>query len=244
MSRVKLVSVTNGAGEFVGRGGEELIVAKARISSDKDDLFEKPDRLLRYLINKAHWSPFDMADITVQIECEQAISLQLLRHWTIKPQQFSQRFAEVPWEPYKPVMRMKGSSNRQGSLGEAPSHIQDIADESIQQAYETYVKLLESGVAPESARFVLPTASKTKLHYKGSARSFITFLNSRLHCTTQKEMRDLAQEIRDIFLDQFPIISKALNHFKGAEIFPILDQVVVMNNLENIEAIKQLWNND
>ena len=238
---VKLVSATVGTGEFDGRKAEELIVAKARISSNRDDLFDKPERLLRYMITNGHWSPFDMADLTFYIECELSIAVQLLRHWTIKPQQFSMRYSENPWKPFKPIMRMKGASNRQSSLQPVTDDIQRIADESIEQSFMAYQELLDKGVAPECARFVLPTSSRTKMYYKGSARSFITFLNQRLHHTAQLEIRSIAEAIKQEFLRELPIISATLNNFKGAETFHILDQVIIMNNLGNIDSIKKLW---
>lgn len=239
---VKLVATTIGTGEFEFRKAEELIVAEARVSSNRDDLFKSPEKLLRYMITKGHWSPFDMADLTFHIECELAIAVQLLRHWTIKPQQYSQRYADNPWQPFKPVMRMKGSTNRQSSLHAAGDDIQRIADESIERSFMAYQELLSKGVAPECARFVLPTSSRTKMYYKGSIRSFITFLNQRLHHTAQLEIRVIAEAIKQEFLQQLPIISATLNNFKGAETFHILDQVIIMSNLDNIEKIKKLWN--
>jgi thymidylate synthase ThyX len=101
--------------------------------------------------------------------------------------------------------------------------------------------LIKAGVARESARFVLPEATKTTLYMKGSVRSWITFLNVRLHETSQKEMRDVAQGVADIFRSRLPIISAALNDFKGAEKVHILDQLAVVNNLGKIDEIKEFW---
>jgi thymidylate synthase (FAD) len=237
---VELVARTTGCGPFEGYTGEQLIIAEARVSSNRKDLLSSPDRLIRHLINEGHWSPFDQASLTFKIDCSVAMSIQLLRHWSFKVQQFSQRYATVTSASY-PTMRMKGSTNRQGSTHNADNWLQTIAHNSINRSLTAYEELVAAGVANESARFVLPMSTRTTLYYKGDVRNIITFLNARLHKTAQLEARDIARSMMDIFTKEFPIISSALNNFKGAESFHILDQVCIMANLDNIETIKELW---
>jgi thymidylate synthase (FAD) len=238
---VELVARTVGCGPFEGYTGEQVIIADARVSSNRKDLLSSPDRLIRKFINEGHWSPFDQASLTFKIDCSVAMSIQLLRHWSFKVQQFSQRYATVASTSH-PTMRMKGSTNRQGSTHDADNWLQTIAHNSINRSLTAYEELIAAGVANESARFVLPMSADTTMYYKGDVRSIITFLNSRLHKTAQLEARIIAHGMMDIFIKEFPIISRALNNFKGAESFHILDQVTIMANLDNIETIKELWN--
>lgn len=243
MGMIRLVSKMVGVNGFEGFSGEQLVIAKARRSSNRppDKILDKGEGLIRHMLTNGHWSPFDMAIIGFEIECSVAISIQLLRHWSFKVQQFSQRYAEV--QEVMPVkMRQAGSKNRQSSTVLSGINEQMLASESILESLANYQELLEAGVAKETARFVLPMAAKSSLYYNGTFRSIITFLNQRLSKDAQKEVRVLAEGMRDIFIQEAPIISRALNNFKGADEIPILDQLVVMNNLDKIEKIKSFWN--
>jgi thymidylate synthase (FAD) len=219
---------------------ERLIVATARVSSNRTDLYEKPEKLLRYCIKQGHWSVFEQADLTLRIETSRAIGRELIRHGSFRFQEFSQRYAHV-LEIERPQMRIQANLNRQSSTVPADDDEQIRAGLSLIASQRAYQELIDAGVARESARFVLPEATKTTLYMKGSIRSWITFLNVRLHETSQKEMRDVAQGVAAIFRSRLPIISAALNDFKGAEKVHILDQLAVVNNLHKIDEIKEFW---
>ena len=242
---IRLVSKMIGVNSFERFSGEQLVIAKARISSNRppEKILDKGEGLIRHMLANGHWSPFDMAVLGFEIECSVAISIQLLRHWSFKVQQFSQRYAEVT-ETMPVKMRQAGSSNRQSSTIPSGINEQMLSQESIYESLAHYQELLDGGVATETARFVLPMATKSRLYYNGTFRSIITFLNQRLSEDAQEEVRVIAEGMRDIFIQEAPIISRALNNFKGADKIPILDQVVVMNNLDKIEQIKALWNNE
>ncbi len=227
--KVELATKTVGVGNFEGRTIDEIIVAQARVSSNKEGekLFNSPERLIRHLILQNHWSPFDMANLGFDIETSRAMSLEFIRHFSIKPQQYSQRYAESV-ETENIELRLQSKSNRQSS-SEIMEYLplNNLVDESVKESISTYKALLVNGVAREVARFVLPETTKTKLYMNGSIRSWITFLNARLHNTAQKEIRLLAEDIRDCLIKECPIISSALYNFDNAYKIHILDRLVL-----------------
>lgn len=227
--RVELATKTVGVGNFEGRTIDEIIVAQARVSSNKDGekLFNSPEKLIRHLILQGHWSPFDMANLGFDIETSRAMSLEFIRHFSIKPQQYSQRYAESLGIE-KIEARKQSLSNRQSSSEIIEDdEINYIIDMSITESISSYKKLLDKGVAREVARFVLPETTQTKLYMNGSIRSWLTFLNARLHNTAQKEIRLLAENIRDCLIKECPIISSALYNFDNAYKIHILDRLVL-----------------
>ena len=227
--KVELATKTVGVGNFEGRTIDEIIVAQARVSSNKDGekLFNSPEKLIRHLILQGHWSPFDMANLGFDIETSRAMSLEFIRHFSIKPQQYSQRYAESLGIE-KIEARKQSLSNRQSSSEIIEDdEINYIIDMSITESISSYKKLLDKGVAREVARFVLPETTQTKLYMNGSIRSWLTFLNARLHNTAQKEIRLLAENIRDCLIKECPIISSALYNFDNAYKIHILDRLVL-----------------
>ena len=153
-----------------------------------------------------------MADMTVEIETSRAISPQILRHKSFQFQEFSQRYAAVTeFEPME--LRMQGST-KQGSDDLVPQHLmslQDKVERSRRMSEEVYKELLQHGVSRESARGILPLCAKTKLYMKGSVRSWIHYLQVRCASNTQKEHRLIAEKIKEIFVEEFPLIADALN---------------------------------
>lgn len=193
---------------------EQLIVYIARVSNPDNQLnMETSDKLLAYLIRKKHWSPFEMADMTIGIATSRAIAQQILRHRSFSFQEFSQRYAMVTdMEPIE--LRMRGATNRQGGEealddGKAAYYEKRIK-EAIDLSNEVYVEMVGDGVAKECARMVLPLTTQTTLYMKGTIRSWIHYLQQRLDPHTQKEHRDIAGEILIIFGAQFPNVIKAL----------------------------------
>jgi thymidylate synthase (FAD) len=220
MSKVRLISQTTGAGEFAGKGMEDIVVYTARVSSNREDKFEEPEGLLRYCINGAHWSIFEVCSFTVEIETSVVVSRQILRHRSFTFQEFSQRYSKVSgFEPIE--LRKQATKNRQSSTdafdpeiylhnGSIPAS--ELVNRTLHGIYEAYELLLKEGVAKESARSILPLASTTKLFMTGNLRSWITYFNVRCSEHTQKEHREVANAIKAIFKENLPIISKALNY--------------------------------
>lgn len=208
-------------GGFREMSAEELIVYEARVSNpDNQGNIETTDKLLRFLIDHQHWSPFDMVNLTVEVTTSKAIAIQILRHWSIHPQEFSQRYAEVTEiEPIE--LRKKAGSNRQGSDGEAFDPIIKVAGVEAEASWhvkthvdisqELYKALLEAKVAPECARMILPIASTTTMYLNGTVRSWIHYLQQRTSVHAQKEHKIVALEIEKIFKQYFPNVAKALD---------------------------------
>jgi len=213
---VKLISITKSLVDEVPMNAEELIVYVARVSNPTNQLnTETSDRLIAYLIKHKHWSPFEMCDMTVEIETSRAIAAQILRHRSFNFSENSLRYSEVGgFESIQ--LRKAGATNRQSSLEEFDPIMNggwasELINQHIQESEVLYRDLLDAGVAKECARFVLPLTTQTRLYMKGSIRSWIHYLQVRLEEGTQLEHRQIAEAISDIFQQQFPNISKALN---------------------------------
>ena len=203
---------------------EEHIVEVARVSSSRKDKKGKPEGLLNYLIKHKHWSPFEHSAITFEIETSKAIGIQLIRHRSFSFQEFSQRYQDVNrlesmFESIE--LRAQCEDNRQSSTEIINPIIpykgndltaQDLIERHLENSHHLYNRLLSSGEAREQARMVLPLATTTKIHMTGSIRSWIHFLELRDDDHAQKEIQLVAKEIKRIFIDKFPIISKALEY--------------------------------
>jgi len=187
---------------------EGTIAFCARVSSAFQDNPEY-EKLFKYLIDHKHWSPFEMADMTVSITTSRAIAQQILRHKSFSFQEFSQRYAKAA--AFEEVeLRLQGDS-KQGSGDVVKNSYTDIMVEfAIASCESAYRKLVEAGVSRETARMILPLCTQTKMYMKGSVRSWMHYLRVRTSEETQKEHRQLAEEIAKIFIEQFPITSKAL----------------------------------
>lgn len=212
--KTKLVSLTKSLIAEKELSSEELIVYIARVSNPSNQLnTETSDRLIRYMIKHAHWSPFEMVDMTIEITTSRAIAAQMLRHRSFSFQEFSQRYSEaVDIEPIE--LRKAGATNRQSSLEVVDESLNETAHKLItayfREGMQLYRSLLDAGVAKECARFVLPLATQTRIYMKGSVRSWIHYLKIRCDEHTQLEHRLIAESIKEIFKDNFPEISKAL----------------------------------
>ena len=202
--KVSLISVTPEA--------EKLIAHCARVSSN-NQTNEKIAGLIQYCIRNGHWSILEQASMTVEIETSRAISAQILRHRSFTFQEFSQRYAEVlEFENYE--ARRQDNKNRQNSIDDMTEFERqwfNIAQAKIQrEASDLYNMALSKGIAKEQARFLLPMSAKTKLYQTGNIRSWVHYLQVRTDPSTQKEHRDIADAIKKIFIEQFPLISEAL----------------------------------
>ena len=201
----KLVSLTPDA--------EKTIGYCARVSSPKNQ--DNPDGagLLRFCIKHGHWSIFEMANMVVEIETSRGIAAQILRHRSFSFQEFSQRYAEVQgFEEVKP--RRQDKKNRQNSLDDLHKHdkewFKNVISEQNRRSYSQYKEALSRGIAKESARFLLPLNTKTRMYMNGTVRSWIHYIELRTHESTQKEHRDIANEIKGIFSQHLPVIADAL----------------------------------
>ena len=195
---------------------EELIVKMARVSAPgNQDNIESAPRLLKYLINHKHWSPFEMGNMCVEIETTRAISPQILRHRSFSFQEFSQRYADTAelGSAVIPHLRRQDFKNRQNSIDDLSPDVIGGYYRRISQLYEDaehlYRELLSSGVAKECARSILPLSTQTRLYMNGTLRSWIHYLQLRCDPGTQSEHRQIAEEIKRIFCAEFPVIGEA-----------------------------------
>jgi thymidylate synthase (FAD) len=149
-----------------------------------------------------------MVDMTVEVTTSKAIAIQLLRHWSFRVQEWSQRYSVVEELNYDHLeVRQKAvGGNRQGSDG-VNADLTDTAQGYCYADAYCYRSLMAEGAAPESARMVLPMATLTTLYVKGSVRTWMTYFWQRLDPHAQKEHRELAQGIFDVFQKEFPIIA-------------------------------------
>jgi len=214
--RVKLVAITK---PLVGDGNltaSDFITYAARVSnpSNQMSLLTAP-KLSAYCIKHGHWSIFEQASMTVEIQTSRAISAQIIRHRSFCFQEFSQRYA--PIDEAEPVeLRTQDLKNRQASGDTyAQDWAMDAMAKSIDLAFKTYRTLLQEGVSRETARMVLPLCTRTTLYMTGNIRSWIHYLEQRCAKGTQLEHRRIAEAIRDtIFAVEFPHIHAALEDAK------------------------------
>ena len=205
---VKLISYTPNA--------EQHIAYCARVSNPSNQNNENYAGLLRYCIKHKHWSIFEQAFMTLEIETTRGLAAQILRHRSFTYQEFSQRYADssllsetIPI----PELRRQDTKNRQNSIDDVDPELihhyrlkmKDHFDESM----KLYQEMLNDGIAKESARFVLPLACPTRLYMSGSLRSWIHYIDLRSANGTQREHMDIALECKHIFAQQFPVIAEA-----------------------------------
>ncbi len=208
--KVTFVSVT----AWNDKSAEDLIVYCARVSSPANqENTATSSRLIKYLIEHKHWSPFEMVDMTVEIETSRAIAAQILRHRSFSFQEFSQRYSSsvMGFETY--AARRQDTKNRQNSFNDLSS-VDLTWFEKTQQAQHSqtmanYLAALDRGIAKESARFLLPLTVKTRLYMKGSVRSWLHYIQVRTDDSAQKEHRDIAFAIAHVFAKQFPLTAQA-----------------------------------
>lgn len=197
---------------------DKLLAYIARVSNPANQDNENIAGLLRYMEREGHVSPFTMCNMCVEVNTTRAIGRQMLRHWTLAPQEFSQRYQDVgvlgdtAFEILE--TRMQDHTNRQNSLEDAPydidSWFQAAQKTHIKNSVKLYDQALNLGIAKEQARTFLPEGNTpSRLYFNGNLRSWIHYLRSRLHPSTQKEHRLIAQEIAKIFEQVAPVTYSA-----------------------------------
>ena len=207
MSIVNLISVNPNA--------EDLIAYCARVSNPSNQSSKDSEKLIRYLINNKHWSPFEMAHVVMEINTTRSIATQILRHRSFSFQEFSQRYANPNAFAAPPELRRQDLKNRQNSIDdldqlEQVHKFQTRAQVLFMQSRKLYEEMCSFGVARECARDVLPLATPTTLYMAGSIRSWIHYIDLRKENGTQKEHRLIAIECQKILSEVLPSLSKAL----------------------------------
>ena len=207
---VKLIQITPNP--------EEQIAYIARVSNPNNQ--DNPDyaKLLAYCIKHQHWSIFEQAFMTLEIETTRGLAAQILRHRSFTFQEFSQRYADTSLVTRGniplPELRRQDKKNRQNSTDDLDPEKVEMLNREIRQhftdAQDLYRYMIDMGVAKECARFVLPLATPTRLYMSGSVRSWIHYIDLRSAHGTQKEHKVIAEECREIFKVQLPTVSEAL----------------------------------
>ena len=206
MSLVKLVWVTPDA--------EALVAKMARVSNPANqDNPETAPKLLKYLINNKHWSPFEMVNVCMEIETTRDIARQILRHRSFSFQEFSQRYAVSEGFIQDSQARMQDTKNRQNSLYTDDISIQNWFEGAqrrlVTEAKFLYASALDKGIAKECARVLLPEGlTVSRMYMNGTLRSWLHYIDIRCDKATQKEHRDVANQCRDIIFSEFPTIKE------------------------------------
>ena len=205
----RLISITPDA--------EKTMAYIARVSNPANQENDNYSGLLRYCIKHNHWSVFEQSTMTVEIETTRAIAAQILRHRSFTYQEFSQRYADAKLlETIElPELRRQDNKNRQNSIDDLDPKIVDKLNAQMNtlfsSAFSLYNQMLQEGVAKECARMVLPLCTPTRIYMTGSCRSWIHYINLRSANGTQKEHMLIAQQVKKIFIEQFPTVSDALD---------------------------------
>jgi len=219
MTNVKLISCTQGAGELEGKGPQEVISYVARVSNPHNqENFRTASGLLKYCIKHEHWSIFETASMTVEITTNRGIAAQILRHRSFTFQEFSQRYADTNLLSANiavPELRRQDTKNRQNSTNDlAPGVVNQYKtkiEELFEESMHLYNNLIDNGVAKESARFVLPLATPTRIYMTGSCRSWLHYISLRTANGTQEEHRLIAEDVKSVFKCVFPQVAYALD---------------------------------
>lgn len=215
--KVKLVEITEDA--------EKQIVRIARVSNPNNQDNPEISKLIKYCITHEHWSIFEHAHLTLEIETSRVIAAQMLRHRSFTFQEFSQRYSDPTEMGFEPIeLRRQAEKDRQSST----LRIEEAAERELEEAWfsvleeiqHLYNRMREAGVARECARFILPGCTTTRLYMTGNVRSWIHYIQLRTKPNVQTEHRAVARHAKKIFSEQMPIIALALGWIdeKGKEI--------------------------
>ena len=206
---VKLISATPDAESHMGY--------VARVSNPNNQDNPNVAGLLKYCIKHQHWSVFEQAFMTLEIETTRGLAAQILRHRSFTYQEFSQRYADSSLLAEKiplPELRRQDTKNRQNSIDDIDPFVRQEFQIKMQRHFDEgmklYQEMLDASIAKECARFVLPLAVPTKIYMTGSVRSWIHYIDLRSANGTQKEHMDLALSAKEIFIEQFPAVAEAM----------------------------------
>ena len=205
---INLISVTPDA--------EQHMAYVARVSNPKNQDNEKFAGLLKYCIQHGHWSVFEQAFMTIEINTTRGIAAQSLRHRSFTYQEFSQRYADsnLLGDIELPELRRQDDKNRQNSIDDVDDFTKQELEIAVNRYFsegmDLYQQMLRVGIAKECARMVLPLATPTRIYMTGSCRSWIHYIDLRSAHGTQKEHMDIAIDAKRVFCEQFPICAEAL----------------------------------
>ena len=206
---VKLISVTPDA--------EKMMAYVARVSNPNNQENPNYAKLLGYCIKHNHWSVFEQAFMTLELETTRGVAAQVLRHRSFTYQEFSQRYADSSMLADQIPMfdlRRQDTKNRQNSIDDIDPFVKQEFEIKIRRHFDEamvlYQSMLDAGIAKECSRFVLPLATPTRIYMSGSCRSWIHYINLRTANGTQKEHMDLAEGCKKVFIEQFPTCAEAL----------------------------------
>ena len=207
--QVKFVTATPDAEKTMGY--------VARVSNPANQENPNVAGLLRYCVKHQHWSVFEQAFMTLEIETTRAIAAQILRHRSFTYQEFSQRYADSSLLAENIPMfdlRRQDTKNRQNSIDDIDDFTKQQFEILIQKYFaegmDLYKQMLAKGIAKECARMVLPLATPTRIYMSGSVRSWIHYIDLRSAHGTQKEHMDIANACKQIFIEQFPVVAEAM----------------------------------
>ena len=214
MTKVKLISHSKAPKELGLDNAQELIAYCARVSNPSNQMnSETSEKLIKYLIKHAHWSPLEMVSACLEINTTRDIAHQIVRHRSFAFQEFSQRYADPAEFGNQFVIRdarLQDEKNRQNSIetddlqlhAKWENHQRDVID-AAKKAYEWAI---ENGIAKEQARAVLPEGNtKTRLYMNGTLRSWIHYIELRGANGTQKEHMEIAHACAKVIADIFPL---------------------------------------
>ncbi len=210
-STVQLISITPEA--------EKTIAYCARVSNPENQENSNIQSLIKYCAKHGHWSIFEQANLVLEIQTSRAISPQILRHRSFSFQEFSQRYSVVPGF-VRTRARRQDNKNKQNSYddlsGETQQWFSRAQDEVWSLAESKYREALNQGIAKECARSLLPLSAQTKLYMNGTVRSWIHYIQTRTHPSTQAEHREIAEQCKAIFVQQLPLVSEAMGWREGS----------------------------
>lgn len=212
---VRLIAITKPVTAECQEAGD-LLAYCARVSNPANQAnTETAPRLLSYLVRNQHWSPFEMASMTLEVTTTRDIARQILRHRSFSFQEFSQRYAAVIAAPVLRETRLQDAKNRQASTATADAALhnwwQDQQAATAVAAQTAYQEALHRGIAKEVARAVLPEGmTESVLYMAGTIRSWIHYCQLRCEAGTQKEHRDVALACRGVLVQQFPALAEVL----------------------------------
>ena len=203
--------------ELVDKMGTDLsVVNAARVSYSKESntFTIKDEKLIKYLAQHEHWSPFAHASMQFRIKAPIFVARQLVKHQVgLVWNEVSRRYVDFPPELYKPdAWRGRPVNSKQGSDGEV--ELGQTIDHNLETTMESclilYNTMIQKGVAPEQARMVLPQSMMTECYWSGTVYAFARVCNLRCKPDTQKETRDVANVIDKLADEAFPYCWKYL----------------------------------
>ena len=215
-SKVKMVSYTHPTEELLENNiqdVQDLVAFCARVSNPSNQYnSETSEKLLKYLIKHKHWSPFEMANVCMEITTTRDIARQILRHRSFSFQEYSQRYANptIDLDFVIREARLQDTKNRQNSIEVDNDMLKRIWEgrqqELLEMAIKTYEWAIENGIAKEQARAVLPEGmTVSKVLMNGTVRSWIHYIELRTDPSTQKEHREVALSCMNELITVFPM---------------------------------------